>query len=164
MDQVRVDMKKSTYFYPLPRKGWPSPKQLEPYFLAPPGEEWSYLGGNDSWGLSADGLYGTEDLEPYKDRVDVRLRMWGHPQHGVLLIYQRWGGGYKDAFTSKGDLTRLRELVRTLHDDPMPIGLYIPFHEAWKAVKEFIETNGELPKSIEWVANKDLPPNTFPDP
>jgi len=31
-------------------------------------------------------------------------------------------------------------------------------------VKEFIETGGQLPKCIEWVANKDLPPNTFPDP
>jgi hypothetical protein len=46
----------------------------------------------------------------------------------------------------------------------MPIGLFIPFAEAWKAVKEFIETEGELPKSIEWVRNRDLPPNTFPDP
>ena len=61
-------------------------------------------------------------------------------------------------------MTRLHEFVRTLHDDPMPVGLYIPFAEAWKAVKEFIETDGELPKSIEWIANKDLPPNTFPDP
>jgi hypothetical protein len=33
-----------------------------------------------------------------------------------------------------------------------------------KAVKEFLETDGELPKSIEWVANADLPRNTFPDP
>lgn len=33
-----------------------------------------------------------------------------------------------------------------------------------EAVKEFIETDGQLPKCIEWVANKDLPPGTFPDP
>jgi hypothetical protein len=33
-----------------------------------------------------------------------------------------------------------------------------------QAVKEFIETDGELSKSIEWIANKDLPPNTFPEP
>ena len=31
-------------------------------------------------------------------------------------------------------------------------------------VKEFMETDGQLPKSIEWVANSDLPPNTFPNP
>jgi hypothetical protein len=27
-----------------------------------------------------------------------------------------------------------------------------------------METNGALPKSIEWIANRDLPPNTFPAP
>jgi hypothetical protein len=31
-------------------------------------------------------------------------------------------------------------------------------------VKEFMETDGELPKSIAWIANKDLPANTFADP
>jgi len=46
----------------------------------------------------------------------------------------------------------------------MPVGLYIPFEKAWLAVKAFLETEGELPKSIEWVANADLPRNTFPDP
>nr|WP_292612931.1 Imm1 family immunity protein [Nitrobacter sp. 62-13] len=40
----------------------------------------------------------------------------------------------------------------------------MPFPVAWKAVKEFIETDGELPTSIEWVANSDLSPETFPDP
>jgi hypothetical protein len=47
----------------------------------------------------------------------------------------------------------------------MPVGLYIPFKTAWLAVTEFIETEGQiLPTSIEWIANKDLPPNTFPEP
>lgn len=143
---------------------WPTLAELEPFFLAPPGKEWSYLGGNDNWGLSVEGLYGTEALEPFKDRVDANLSTWGHPDHGVLVLYQKYGGGYREAFTSKGDMSRLSEIVRTLQGDPMPIGLFIPFPEAWKAVKEFIETDGELPKSIAWVANRDLPPNTFPDP
>jgi len=46
----------------------------------------------------------------------------------------------------------------------MPIGLYVPFEAAWKAVKEFIETGGAFPQSIEWIANNDLPLNSFPDP
>ena len=66
-----------------------------------PGKEWSYPGRDDYWGLSAEGLHGTDDREPYKERVDLWLKMWGHPQHGVLLIYQKYGGGYRDAFTSK---------------------------------------------------------------
>ncbi len=103
-------------------------------------------------------------IEAHKGRVVVRLKMWGHPELGVLLIWSKWGGGHKETFSSKGDLTRVREWVRSTHDTPLPVGLFIPFEEAWKAVKEFIETDGALPKSIEWVANRDLPPNTFPDP
>jgi hypothetical protein len=90
--------------------------------------------------------------------------MWGNPEHGVLLIYSKWGGGLKQTYSSKGDFARLRERVRSMHDTVLPVGLFIPFDKAWPAVKEFIETDGKLPKSIEWIANRDLPPNTFPDP
>ena len=31
------------------------------------------------------------------------------------------------------------------------------------AVQEFMETNGQLPKSIEWVKDTELPEGTFPD-
>lgn len=110
------------------------------------------------------GVDGTGHLNADNGRIDINLEMWGHPIHGVLLIYSKWGGGYKETYSSKGDLRRLREWVRTLHNDQRPVGLFIPFEKAWLAVKEFIETEGELPKGIEWVANKDLPENTFPDP
>jgi Immunity protein Imm1 len=36
--------------------------------------------------------------------------------------------------------------VVSTHDTPLPIGLFVPFETAWEAVKEFIETDGELPK------------------
>src|SRR5215470_17242188 len=62
------------------------------------------------------------------------------------------------------DLSRLREWIRSTHDTPLPIGLFIPYATAWNAVKEFIETDGELPTSIEWIPNRELPPGTFPDP
>jgi hypothetical protein len=157
-------MKKSAYFDSKPRKGWPEPDELKPYFLAPPGNRWFNTGGNDAADLRAEGIDGTGDLEEEKGRVDLSLMMWGNPDLGVLLIYRKYGGGLREAFTSYSDLNRLDEFVRTLHGDKMPIGLYIPFEDAWKAVKEFIETDGQLPKSIDWVANKDLPPNTFPPP
>jgi hypothetical protein len=137
---------------------------MEHFFLAPKGKEWSYLGGNDNWGLGIEGVDGTEHLEPYKTRVDIDLEMWGYPDLGVLLIYSKLGGGHRTKFTSKGDLGRLNQWVRTLQDDLMPVGLFLPFPQAWKAVKEFMQTDGQLPKSIEWVANRDLPPGTFPDP
>jgi hypothetical protein len=55
-------------------------------------------------------------------------------------------------------------VVRSSHGSPLPVGLFIPYEKAWSAVKEFMETDGALPTSIEWIANRDLPPNTFPDP
>jgi len=158
-------MRKRAYFDRLWGSGWPKPEQLEPYFLAEPGREWFYRDGNDSAGLSVEGLGGTAHLEANKGRIDADLAMWGNPRHGVLLIYSKWGGGYKDTYTSKGDLTKLHHLVRSLHNTRLPIGLFIPFRAAWPAVKEFMETDGaRLPTSIEWIANSDLPENTFPDP
>ena len=156
--------KKHIYFDRFWGPEWPSLKQLEPYFLAPKGKEWFYAGGNDGARLSIEGLYGTDRLEPYKDRVDAELMMWGNAGLGVLLIYTKHGGGFKETFSSKGDLTRLREWVRNSHDTPLPVGLFVPFASAWGAVKEFIETEGDLPRSIAWIANRDLPPDTFPDP
>jgi hypothetical protein len=46
----------------------------------------------------------------------------------------------------------------------MPLGLFIPFEQALKAVVEFADTNGALPKSIEWIASTDLPEGSFPEP
>jgi hypothetical protein len=83
----------------------------------------------------------------------------------VLLQYRKLGSGYKDIYYSKGDLTRLDELVWIGQEgDLMPIGLFIPFDRAWLAVKEFIETDGALPKSIEWIADADISDEIFPDP
>jgi hypothetical protein len=90
--------------------------------------------------------------------------MWGNPDLGVLLIYEKIGGDHPQGFCSKGDVSRIREWVRSTHDTPLPVGLFVPFPVAWKAVKEFIETEGQLPKCIEWIKGSDLPPGTFPDP
>ena len=157
-------MKKRVYFDVFRGPGWPSPSQLESYFLTPPGQRWTFDTGNDNWGLAVEGVDGTGHLKAGKDRIDVDLEMWGHPELGVLLIYSKWGGGFNENHSSKGNLSLLQKWVRTLQNDPMPVGLFIPYATAWKAVKEFIETDGKLPKSIEWIANRDLPPNTFPDP
>ena len=100
----------------------------------------------------------------FKGRIDIKLSMWGHPDHGVLLIYEKVGGGHMEGLGSKGDMSRIREWVRSLHDTPLPVGLFVPFSVAWKAVKEFMETEGKLPTSIEWVKGSDLPPGTFRDP
>ena len=165
VDPKGTPMKKDIYFDNYFGPGWPEIRELEPYFLAPKGKEWFYTGGNDSGGISLEGLDGTEHLPLGRGRKDIELAMWGNPEHGVLLQYSRIGGGVpRQDWFSRGDTTRLREWVRTLHNDPMPVGLYIPFAEAWKAVKEFMETEGQLPTSIAWIMGDDLPEGTFPDP
>jgi hypothetical protein len=116
-------LKKTTYFDSDRRHGWPTPEELRPYFFALPGQQWFSTGGNDSASLTAEGVGGTEHLPLGGGRVDVHLVMWGDPKLGVLLIYSKRGGGHHDVYNSRGDLSRLGEHTRTLHDDPMPIGL-----------------------------------------
>jgi hypothetical protein len=90
--------------------------------------------------------------------------MWGISTRDSVLEWSKWGGGNKLTYFSKGDLTRILENVWSFHDLPLPVGLFISFDQAWIAVKEFVETDGELPKAIVWVADHDLPPGAFPQP
>jgi len=128
-------MKKSTYFASRPSEGWPDPKDLERYFLGPPGERWFFETGNDTAGLDAVGVDGTERLGPGEGRISVRLAMWGNRDLGVLLIYSKLGGGHHQTYSSKGDLSRLRQWVRGMHGTLLPVGLFVPFPTAWKVVK-----------------------------
>ena len=157
-------MNKNVYFHSFRGEFWPSLDQLEPHFLAPDGSRW-VRGGNDSWGISVQGLEGTEDRVYGRGRKDINLTLWGMPGLGVLIMYDKIGPpDFRATLYSKGDMRRLRELVESTHSDELPVGLFIPFEKAWLAVKEFMETEGQLPKSIEWVRHEDLPPNTFPSP
>jgi hypothetical protein len=106
--------------------GWPRPEELEPYSLSPPGQCWAFKSGNDNAGLAAEGVDGTEDLDPNDGRIDVDLDMWGHPDRRVLLMYSKWGGGVKEMCSSKGDLRRLREWVHSKQGTLLPVGLFIP--------------------------------------
>jgi hypothetical protein len=154
-------MRKCAYLDLRRSNGWPRPEELEQYFLGPPRQRWAFESGNDNAGLAVEGVDGTEDKERHEGRIDVDLDMWGHPDLGVLLIYSKWGGGVKEMCSSKGDLTRLRERVRSKQGTLLPVGLFIPHGRAWEAVKEFMGTDGELPTNIEWIANCHLPQGTF---
>jgi hypothetical protein len=158
-------MIRTIHFDNFPRDGWPAPNELKRFFLAPKGQEWSFHGRNDSWGLDVDGMYGTADRAEI-DRVAAHLYMIGNRDLGVYLAYDKWDGRirHKYSYSPKGDLSRLGEFVESLHETQLSVGLFVPFPAAWKAVKEFMETDGELPTSIEWIATRDLPPGTFPVP
>jgi hypothetical protein len=156
-------MRKSCSFHDFDASGWPSPNELKKYFSAG-GRLWASH-GNDSWALRAEGLYGTAVL-PRSDAVNVDLRMMGSLEHGVTLDFARWHGRIRrlDRYCSVGDLGRLGQSMVSLHGNPYSVGLFIPFGEAFKAVKEVIESDGELPTSVEWVSGKDLLPERFPAP
>jgi Immunity protein Imm1 len=158
-------MRKRTYFHKFKGWGWPSPNELEHYFLSASGRRQAFdTTGNDCWGLSAEGIDGTEHLPAIDGRIDIRLTILGNLDHGVLLHYDKPAVEGSGLYYSKGDLKRLWEWTRTNHGDLMPVGLFIPFESAWSAVKEFIETDGALPQSIGWIADHDIPPDAFPDP
>jgi hypothetical protein len=157
-------MEKYVYFKPFDEAGWPSPRQLQDYFLTASGRRQAFEVGNDCWGLSANGVEGTGHMPAGKGRVDITLTIVGNLGHGVFLQYDRFGGLSSEVYFSKGDAERLQQWVETRHGDLRPIGLFIPFERAWIAIKEFIETDGALPQSIAWISSDDIPPGTFPDP
>jgi immunity protein Imm1 of predicted polymorphic toxin system len=156
-------MIKSAYFASRDIKGWPRPDDIEHYFLDPPGQRWFFETTNDTAGFDADGVDGTEHL-PELERSRISLALSAHPSLGVMAQWSKWDGKRKNTFYAKGNLSRRTEFVRNMHGTPLSVGLLVPYELAWKAVKEFLETDGQLPKSIEWIASRDLPPDTFPDP
>jgi hypothetical protein len=89
--------------------------------------------------------------------------MWGHPEFGVLLIYKKWRGHYKETLVPKA-ISSPEGTRAELHEMQLPAGLFIPFEKGWLAAKEFVETDGKLPKSIDWIENEKLPPGMFPPP
>jgi hypothetical protein len=157
-------MRKITLFDRLPDP-WPEPKVLEPYFLGGKGRRWVFESDTDQAALVAEGAGGTEHLERNEGRVDIDLFLVGHPAIGIQLTHRRikrWGRG-TEAFSSISDRGRLDRYYRDRYGSLIAVGLFIPFEDAWRAVKEFLETDGALPKSIEWIAGRDLPPDAFPD-
>jgi len=157
-------MNKSAYFPGYWSDDWPDENWLERFFLTPEGRRDFFSSDNDSWGLTINGVDGTGHLPDLKGRVDVDLTIQAHRDLGILLFYHKKGTGRRVAYYSKGDLSRLHQCIKTAHDDLMPIGLFIPFETAWKAIKEFMDRDGALPTCIPWVAENDLPDGTFPPP
>ena len=155
-------MQKRAYLNSRRTNEWPAAIELERIFLSAKKQDWLFA-ENDGASLTIDGLYETANL-PSRDQVTVILYMMGNPTHGVYLLYSRWDGRNRSKIdlNSKGDLSRLGEFVRSMHGDRISAGLFIPIDAAWLAVREFMELDGELPKSVEWIASKDLPPEAFP--
>jgi hypothetical protein len=146
--------------------GWPVLSEIEACMLDRARRDAYFKGGRDGGSFFAKGLYGTEALPPESGRISSQLYLSLNPDLGASLQYNRWDGRVQKmaTFVSKGDLSRLTEFVRSFHGTPLSVGLFISFEDGFRAVKEFIETEGEQPTSIEWIDAETLPPETFPDP
>lgn len=159
-------MKRESFFDDHWGEGWPDLANIEYCLVDQNGREQFFAKGRDGGCFVAEGLYGTENMPPLTGQVKATLYMHMHPHRGVKLQYSKWDGRIKEKKTyhSKGDLGRLKEFVRSFHGTPLSVGLFISFKDGCRAVKEFIETEGELPQSIAWVDDEDLPPEVFPLP
>jgi hypothetical protein len=155
-------MMKTGYFDTYDGPGWPESKWLERYFVTARGQRDFFAEGNDSWLLTAQGVEGTADLPARKGRLDVELHVIGHPDLGVILLWRKTGRAPAEAFYSKGDVSRLLQWVKDMNGYLKPVGLFISFEAGWPAVNEFLQRNGALPKSIEWIASSELPQGVFP--
>ena len=127
-------MRKTANFDTHWGRGWPELKSVERYFIGEQNDPWLSEANSDSALFSLEGLNGTDHLLPHEGRRDIRLSIWSHSLHGLLLMYEKTGDEFGDIYYSAGNLTRLREWVRSLHGDPLPVGLFIPYERAWIAV------------------------------
>ena len=147
-------------------KGWPEISVVEQNLSDPEKLAQLFSQGRDGACFSIEWTYDKKNSAPQSELVGATLYMHINPTHGIKLQYSKWDGriGEKKAYHSKGDLTRLREFVRSFHRTPLSIGLFVPFETGRKAVKEFLDTEGELPRSIDWILDDDLPSEVFPPP
>lgn len=152
------------YFNSKRSARWPHLDEIRQYFFPKSGEAWFSTGGNDSGGFTLDGVEGTEHLDHGRGRIGIDLNMIGHPKYGVQLNWARLGPPKRTDYYSLHDPARLNQYVNSLHGDPQPIGLYIPFAEAWMAVEDFLLHEGARSTRIAWIADRDLPPDAFPLP
>lgn len=159
-------MRKQAFFDDHWGSGWPDPKKVETGLTDPYQRARLFDSSLDGGSFFIEGLYGTEGLGRKEGLVTAALYLHINPLHGAKLVYNKWDGRARQEFSfdSKGDLTRLGEFVRSMHGTPLSVGLFIPFEKGWQAIRDFMSNDGELPQSIEWIATKDLPPGTFPDP
>jgi immunity protein Imm1 of predicted polymorphic toxin system len=159
-------IKKEAAFDDYWGNGWPDIRVVEQGLSDPEKLARLFAKGRDGGCFSIERIYDKTNSAPQSELVGATLYMHMNPDHGIKLQYSKWDGrvGEKKTYHSKGDLARLKEFVRSFHRTPLSIGLFVPFEMGRKAVKEFLETDGALPRSIDWVSDDELPSEVFPLP
>jgi hypothetical protein len=146
--------------------GWPELANVEACMLDPDERQAMFARGADGGSFIITSHVDTKTPPPLAGLMSSALFLSMVPDLGASLQYNHWDARLQKTrvFVSKGDLSRLGDFVRSFHGTPLSVGLFISFEDGFRAVKEFIETEGERPTSIEWIDAETLPPETFPDP
>jgi hypothetical protein len=146
--------------------GWPDINAVEQGLSDPEKLAKLFAKGRDGGCFSIEWIYDKEGSIPRFGLVGAILYMHLHPDHGIKLQYSVWDRRTekRETYHSKGDLARLKQFVWSFHRTPLSIGLFVPFEIGRKAVKEFLQTDGELPQSVDWISDDDLPSEVFPLP
>jgi hypothetical protein len=96
-------MRKGSYFDELIGSAWPSPNEIEHYFLSASGRRQAFDTDNDCWGFSAEGVDGSEHLpdnegRPHavtcicaceRDGVDISETFVVNSRQRVFFAYDR---------------------------------------------------------------------------
>ncbi|HET7805327.1 MAG TPA: Imm1 family immunity protein [Pseudolabrys sp.] len=146
--------------------GWPDITIVDQCLTDPEKLAQLFAKGRDGGCFSIEWIYDEDNSVPQFGVVGAILYMHMNPDHGIKLQYSGWDRciGERKTYHSKGDLTKLKQFVRSFHRTPLSIGLFVPFETGRRAVKEFLETDGELPRSVDWILDDDLTPDVFPLP
>ena len=136
---------------------WPSVPEIRPFFERYDRKEWSR--GGEGQSLVLYGAEGTENLEPFKDRIDIHLAVYDDPECGALLMYDKTGGKYSEHYYSLGDSVRFYETVKSREGSPLSKGLFVPLEQAWLAVEDFLLNEGQRSGRIHWIQADELSPD-----
>ncbi len=118
----------------------------------PPSEEKSMLSSVHIW--SAQAVACTKHAFEGRDQTAVSWQVQSLTPKDMNFIEAKHVAAREIALALGVPPMLLHEIVRTLQNDPMPVGPSHPLCRGLKAVKEFMETEGNLPKSIAWVATR----------
>ena len=61
-------------------------------------------------------------------------------------------------------MSRLKDECETCDKDPAPVSLFFPISRRLRGRERIHRDGRSTPKMMDRMANKDLPPGTFPDP
>lgn len=162
---IGLSIQKSAYFDEHWGDGWPSLENIKYRLIDVSGRSKFFEKGLDGGSFFIETSGSAERAQRDGAVFKAGLYVHMHPLHGVKLQHSMSSNRIsRTSHHSKGDFSRLRDFVRSFHDTPLSLGLFIPFEPGWRAVEEFIRTEGKLPTAISWLADDDLPPETFPLP